>query len=87
MHERRRAFERLHQIGLERILEQRAHGAFRMQLARRDRGVGGGVSHDDARQARLEVRHIGRQAEHSHDLGCDRDVEAVFARDAVRRAA
>ena len=37
MDQRRRAFERLDEIGLDRLLEQGRHGALRLQLGRRHR--------------------------------------------------
>ena len=35
----------------------------------------------------MQVRQVGGEAEHRHDLGGDRDVEAVLAREAVGGAA
>src|SRR5262249_60237365 len=43
----------------------------------------GGIAYDDLRQALLEVVEVAGQAEDRHHLGGDRDVEAVFAREAV----
>ena len=87
VHERRRALERLHQVGLERVLQQRAHRALGMQIVRGDGFVVVGVADDDAPQALLEIGDGGCQAEDGHDLGRHRDVEAVLARHAVRLAA
>ena len=87
VHERRRAFQRLHEVRLEGVLQQRGHGALRLEVAGRDGLVVARVAHDDAGQALFEVGDGGGQAEDGHDLAGNRDVEAVLARHAVGLAA
>ena len=50
-----RALERLHQIGLERILKQRGHGALSLEVAGADGLAGIAVADDNLAQALLEV--------------------------------
>ena len=87
VHERRRALERLHQVRLQRILQERAHGALSVQVVRGDGRVIVGVAHYDAAQALLQIGDAGRQAEDGHHLAGHRYVEAVLARHAVGLAA
>ena len=87
VHERGRALERLHEVRLERVLEQGRHRALGVQVVRRDRLIVVGVAHHDATQTLLEVGDGGGQAEDGHDLGGHGDVEAVLARHAVGLAA
>ena len=87
VHERGGALERLHQVRLERVLEQGRHSPFRMQVVRGHGLVFVGVAHHDAAQALLEVGNAGGQAEDGHYLAGHGDVEAVFARHAMRLAA
>ena len=87
VHEGGRALQGLHQVGLERVLEQRGHGADGLEVARGDGLVVVGVAHDDAAQALLQVSDGGGEAEDRHDLAGDGDIEAVLARRAVGLAA
>ena len=83
----RRALDRLHQVGLDRVLEQRRHRPGRLQRTRRDRPPIARVGDDDARQTLLEIGEIGGEAQARHHLGGDRDVEAALAHEAVRAGA
>ena len=85
--ERGRALERLHEVRLERVLEQRGHSALGVQIVSGDGLVVEGVAHHDAAEALLQIGNAGRQAENRHDLGCHGDVEAVLAGHAVGFAA
>ena len=87
VHEGGVALERLDQVGLDGILEQRRHGTLGVDVVDRDGLAVVGVGNDHAAEARLEVHEVGRQAEARHDLGGHGDVEAVLARHAVRDAA
>ena len=87
VHERRRALERLHEVGLERVAQQRRHRAHGLEIARCDGAAVIRVAHEDAAQPRLQIGHGLGQAEHRHDLAGDRDVESVLARHAVGPAA
>ena len=80
---RGRALERLHQVGLERVLKQRGHGTLGLKVAGTDRLAGKAVADDDLAQALLEVVNARRQAQDCHDLGGDGDIEAVLARHAL----
>jgi hypothetical protein len=77
------ALERLHQVGLERVLKQRGHGTLGLKVAGTDGLAGKAVADDDLAQALLEVADARRQAQNCHDLGGDGDIEAVLARHAL----
>ncbi len=87
VHEGGRAFQRLHQIGGQRLLEQRRHRAMRLEVAGADGFALARVADDDVGEPLLEVVEIAGEAEDRHHLGGDRDVEAVLAREAVGDAA
>ena len=84
---RGRALECLHQVGLERILKQRSHGALSLEVAGADGVAGIAVADDDLAQALLEVVDARGQAQDCHDLGGNGDIEAVLARHALGLAA
>ena len=84
---RGRTLERLHQVGLERILKQRSHGALSLEVAGADGLAGITVADDDLAQALLEVVDTRGQAQDRHDLGGNGDIEAVLARHALSLAA
>ena len=65
---RGRTLERLHQIGLERILEQCGHSSLGLKVACADGLAGKAVADDDLAQALLEVADARRQAQNCHDL-------------------
>ena len=79
--------ERLDEVGLDGVLEQRRHGARRVEVGRRDGLAGVGVGDDHAAQALLQVHEVRGEAERRHDLGCDGDVEPVLAGDPLHAAA
>jgi hypothetical protein len=87
MHEGGVVLERLDQVGLDGILEQRRHGSLGVDVVHRDGLAIVGVGNDHAAEARLEVHEVGGQAEAGHDLGGHGYVEAVLARHAVGNAA
>ena len=80
---RGRALERLHQIGLERILEQGRHGTLSLKVTGANGLAGIAVADNNLAQALLEVVNARRQAQDCHDLGGDGDIEAVLARHAL----
>ena len=84
---RGRALERLHQVGLERILKQRGHGALGLKVAGADGLAGIAVADDDLAQALLKIVDARGQAQDCHDLGGNGDIEAVLARHALGFAA
>jgi hypothetical protein len=79
--------ERLHEVGRQRVLQQHGHGAVHLEIGRRHRLAAARFSHDDARQALLQIGHRRGQAQDGHHLGGHDDVEAVFAHETVARAA
>ena len=83
MHGGGRTLKGLHQIGLDRVLEQRGHRAVRLDIARVDRFSLRVVGDQDAAQAALEVVDIRGKAEDRHDLGGDGDNKVILARNAV----
>ena len=87
VHDRRGALERLHQIGLDGVLEQRGHGAVRLQILGVDRLAGVIVGDKDIAQAALQIVDVGSQAEDRHDLGRDGDDKVILTRYAVDLAA
>ena len=75
--------ERLHEIRLQRLLEQHRHGALCLQVTRTDGREVALVAHHDVAEPGFEVFEVGRQAENRHDLGGHHDVEAILAREAI----
>ncbi len=55
------SLQRLHQIGLDGVLEQRSHGALSLQVMGRDRLTLMVVAHKDAAQTRLQIHQVGSQ--------------------------
>ena len=84
---RRRALERLHQIGLERILEQCGHSSLGLKVAGADGLAGIAIADNDLAQALLKIADARGQAQDRHDLGGNGDIEAVLARHALGLAA
>ncbi len=82
-----RALERLHQIGCERVLQQRRHRALGFQLAGANGFAVPRVTDHDAREPLLQILEIGGETEDRHHLGSHRDVESVLARETVGDAA
>ena len=85
--EGRRAFERLHQVRRQRILEQHGHGAVRLDIAGAHRLPVAGIGDDDVAEPLLQIVEVAGEAEDRHHLGGDGDVEAGLAREAVGDAA
>ena len=84
---RGRTLERLHQIGLERILEQGRHGTLSLKVTGANGLAGIAVADNNLAQALLEVIDARGQAQDCHDLGGNGDIEAVLARHALGLAA
>src|SRR5256885_341068 len=80
MDERGSALERLHEVGVDRVLQEQRHRALRLQFAGSHGGLPGGDADDDARQAALQVLDTGGEGHDRHDLGARDDDEAFFAR-------
>lgn len=79
--------QRLHEVRLQRILQQHRHGAIGFQIAGADRLLVARVGDDDVAEPLFEILQIPGEAENGHHLGCDGDVEAALARISVRNAA
>ena len=87
MHERRGAFECLHQIGLDRIAQQGGHRAMRPKISGSHRQALCGLADDDPAQSLLQLRQRLGQAQNRHHLRGHRDLKARLARIAVRPSA
>ncbi len=85
--DRRVVLQRLHQVGLDGVAQQRRHRAMGLHLRGRDGFEVARQADDDAAQACLQVRQVLGQAQDGHHFGGDDDVETVLAREAVGRAA
>ena len=79
--------ERLHEVRLDRVLQEHRHRAMRLEVAGEHGLLVARVADHDLAEALLEIVERGGQAEDRHDLGGDHDVESVLARIAVARAA
>ncbi len=86
MHQGGVVLQRLHQVGLDCVLEEGRHGAVDLELGGQHGPPVPGVGHDHAAQALLELVEAFGKAEHGHHLGGHRDVVAGLARGAVGRA-
>ena len=84
---RGRAFQRLDEIWLERVLQKRSHGADSFEVAGSHRLIVECVTDDDARQALFQVSNRAGEAEDRHDLAGHGDIEAVLTRNTVESAA
>ena len=85
--ERRIVLERLHQVRHQRVLQQDGHRPGSLELLGGDQLARACLGDHHAAEAALQVAQIAGETEHRHDLGGDRDVEAVLTRKAVRHAA
>ena len=86
MDEDGRALQRLNEVRLDGLLEERRHGASRTQIIGRDEAAVASCGHHDPAEALLQVLRIGGKAQAGHHLGCDCDVETSLASDAVGAA-
>ena len=87
MHECRCIFQRLDQVGFDRVLEQQRQRAGHLEVGHRHRPVVIGVGDNDPINPGLHVFQIGGQAQNRHQFRGDRDVKAAFTRNPVRFAA
>ena len=77
------SFERLHQVGRNRFLEQRGHRAVRFEIARAHGLSLAGVGNNDIAEAFLEVVEVLGEAENRHHFRGNGDIEAGLAGIAV----
>ena len=87
VHEGRRSFQGLYQVGLQGVPQQGCHGAGCLQVTGSHGLIIIGIGHNNPAQALLQVRHGGSQAEHRHDLAGHGDVEPVLPGRAVHPSA
>ena len=66
MHEGGRAFQRLHEVGLQRVFQQYGHGAGGADILRGDRLSVAGIGDDNSADALFEIIQITRQTEDRH---------------------
>ncbi len=85
--ERRLAFERLHEVRLDGVLEQHGHGARGAELLRCHGLALPRVGDGDRSQAAAEIVEVSSDGRDRHHLGRRGDVEAGLAHVAVRTAA
>ncbi len=85
--ERGIVLQRLHEIGLERVLQQHRHRAVHLEVRCAHRLLVARVADDDVAEAVLQVLQRSRETENRHHFRSDDDVEAVLARVAVARPA
>ena len=83
----RGTLQRLHQIGLDGVLEERRHGALCLQIVSGDRLAVVGAANDDAAQPLLQIQDAGGEAKHRHDLAGHGDLKTVLAGNALNPAA
>ena len=87
MDERRRALQRLDEVGLDRLRQQHRHRAIRLEVARRHRLLAPRIGDDDPPEPCLQIVQIARQAQDRHHFGGDGDVEPALTRETVGRTA
>ncbi len=87
VNESRRALERLHQVRRQRLFEQHGHCALSLQVAGAHWLSVARVGNDNVCKPILQIVEIARQTKDRHHLGSHRDIEAVFAREAIGHTA
>ena len=83
----RLAFQGLHQVGLDCILQKDGHRPMDVQIPGEHRAAVVVVGHEHPAQPLLQVVDVLGQAQDSHDLRGDGDVKAALHREAVAFAA
>ena len=87
MDEGRVVLQRLHEIGRERVLEQRRHRARGREVPGGDGFLVAGLADLDLAEPTLKIGEVAGQAEDRHDFRRHGDIEAGFARITVGGAA
>ena len=87
VHEAQLPLERLHDVRLDRVLQQHGHRARRLHVLGRDRLAVGRVADRDRAELAAKVLQVGREREDRHHLARRRDVEPRLGRDSVLGAA
>ena len=83
VHQRRRAFDGLHQVRLDGVFQKRRHRALRLQVAGVHRFAAAVPGDDHRAEAFFQVGKIAREAEGGHDFARHGDVKAIRAQGAV----
>src|SRR6185312_13748836 len=78
VNEGRVVLERLHEVRLERVLQERRHGAVCLEVASEDRLLCRRVPDDDLAEAFLQVLQARGETEDRHHFRGHHDVEAVL---------
>ena len=76
---RRRALERLDQVGMDGVTQERRHRAGDLEILGEHRPAVEGEPEEDPSQSGLEVHQVLGQAEERHHLGRGRDEEPLLA--------
>ena len=76
VHKGGRPFERLHQVGHDRVLHQDGHRARDSQILRRNRLAARARADDDAAEPFAHIGQTGRQRENRHHFAGDGNVKA-----------
>ncbi len=83
VHERGLPFERLHEVRLDRVLQQHRERARRLELLRRDRLAIVRLADGDASEPLAQVGQVAGDGDEAHDLAGRGDVEPRLPRVAV----
>ncbi len=86
VHEADLTLERLHDVRLDRVLEEHGHRPGRLDVLGRHRLAGGRVAHRDGAEPATQVGEVGRECEDRHHLARGGDVEPGLGGSAVLRA-
>ena len=81
--DRRVVLHRLDEIRHQGVAEKHGHGSCGLERRRRHRRLVEGATDDDVAEPTSEIGKAGREAEDSHDLGGNRDVETRLPREAI----
>ena len=87
VHQRGPALECLHQVRIDRVLEQQRHRTLSLQVAGAHGRLVAAQSNDDPREPHFEILESRRQRENRHDLRAGDDDETLFARRAATQPA
>ncbi len=87
VHQRRLPFERLHDVGLDRVLHHDRHRARDLQHLRGDRLAVISIGDDNAAETTPQIGKAARQREDRHHLRSSGDDELTLTREPVGLAA
>ena len=87
MHKGGVVFQRLHDVGLHRLLQQHRHRAIGLDVAGKNRRAIAAIGDDDVTKSLFKVSQIIGQAQNSHDFGRHGDVKPSLTRETVGHTA